>query len=62
LKKQLFFQWWAVDGSRMTVFEYHSAASKYTQENSKPERKRMSRWSRAQPEGALPEEHLVSQS
>jgi len=30
LENELIFQWWAVDESRMNVFEYYSAASKYT--------------------------------
>jgi len=30
MEKELFFQWWTVDESRMVVFEYYSNACKYT--------------------------------
>jgi len=36
MEKHMFFQWWAVDESRMMVFEYYSTASKYTPVASKP--------------------------
>jgi len=30
MKNELIFQWWAVDETRIMVFEYYCNASKYT--------------------------------